>query len=206
MSTKRFALLALLGCDARCPPALAAPPRRPIPPAPRRPPRWPPNRCQRSRPRRPAPAEPPAPELKFPEEPFRAQQPAAGDVKSLKTPELGRFSLPGGISVYLVERHNLPIVSVSLVFEGGSRVDPKGKDGLASVCAGLMSEGTEKLDKLAFEEVQADLASSVSSGASDEQHFVAMNTLKKNFGPPRWTCGPTRCCGRGCARRSSIAT
>jgi predicted Zn-dependent peptidase len=128
-----------------------------------------------------APAEAPAPELTFPEEQFRAQQPAAGDVKSLKTPELGRFSLPGGITVYLVERHNLPIVSVSLVFEGGSRVDPKGKDGLASVCAGLMSEGTEKLDKLAFEEVQADLASSVSSGASDEQHFVAMNTLKKNF-------------------------
>jgi zinc protease len=180
MSTKRFTLLALLGAmsmsacagsTAQAPDPAGAPsatsvatepvPAEPAPPA--------------------APAEPPAPEVKFPEEQFRAQQPTAGDVKSLKTPELGRFSLPGGITVYLIERHNLPIVSASVVFEGGSRVDPKGKDGLASVCAGLMSEGTEKLDKLAFEEVQADLASSVSSGASDEQHFVAMNTLKKNF-------------------------
>jgi predicted Zn-dependent peptidase len=130
-----------------------------------------------------APAEPPPPALTFPDEPFRAQQPAPGEVKSLKTPELGRFSLPGGISVYLIERHNLPIVSLSLVFEGGSRIDPRNKDGLAALCADLLSEGTEKLDKLAFEEIQADLASSVSSGASEEQHFVSMNSLKKNFGP-----------------------
>ena len=73
------------------------------------------------------------------------------------------------------------------MFEGGSRVDPKGKDGLASVCAGLMSEGTEKLDKLAFEEVLADIASSVTSGASDEQHFVSHEQpeeeLRRHPGP-----------------------
>jgi zinc protease len=128
------------------------------------------------------PPEPPPPELVFPEEPFRAQQPPADTLRPFKTPSLQRFSLPEGISVYLVERHNLPIVSLSMVFEGGSFIDPRGKDGLASVCATLMSEGTQTLGKLAFEEALADIASSVQSGASEDQHSVALSSLKKHFG------------------------
>jgi zinc protease len=128
------------------------------------------------------PPEPPAPELEFPEEAFRAQQPQPDKLSPFKAPVPQRFTLPGGISVYLVERHNLPIVSLSLVFEGGAAADPKGKDGLASVCAGLMSEGTQSLEKIAFEEALADIASSIDSGASTDQHFVSLSSLKKNLG------------------------
>jgi zinc protease len=132
----------------------------------------------------PAPApEPASPELVFPDEPFRAQQPPAGAVRPFKTPKLERFKLKNGVSVYLIERHTLPIVSMSLVFEGGAATDPKGKQGMAGLCAGLMSEGTEKLEKLAFEEALADIASGVSSGASVDQHYVAMDTLKRNLDP-----------------------
>jgi zinc protease len=127
--------------------------------------------------------EAPLPDLPFPDEPFRATQPVAGDPRPLKAPELARFTMPPGLSVYLVERHNLPIVGLSVVFEGGSRTDPKGKDGLASTCADLLTDGTEKLDRIALAEVQADLASSITSGSSDEQHWVSLNSLKKNLGP-----------------------
>jgi zinc protease len=125
---------------------------------------------------------PPIPDLQFPNEPFRAAPPAAGEMRPLKTPALERFSLPGGITVFLVERHTLPLVSMSLIFEGGSAIDPKGKEGLAAVCAGLLSDGTEKLDKIAFEEAQADIASSIASGAATDQHWVSVDTLKKNLG------------------------
>src|SRR6185369_6612016 len=105
-------------------------------------------------------AEAATPELAFPaDEAFRSQQPGAGSERPLKAPHPDRFKLPNGVSVFLVERHNIPIVSMSAVFEGGSALDPKGKEGFASVCAGLMSEGTEKLPKLAFEEALADIAS-----------------------------------------------
>ncbi len=129
----------------------------------------------------PPPEEPPPPELTFPEEAFRAQQPAADKIRPFKTPDLQRFKLPGGVSVYLVERHNLPIVSMSLVFEGGSFVDPKGKDGLASVCSALMSEGTQTLGKIELEEALADIASTVSSSSSADQHWVSLASLKKNL-------------------------
>ena len=131
-----------------------------------------------------APAEPPVPELIFPEgETFRAQPPVGGEPRPLKTPPLARFTIPPGINVYLVERHNLPIVNLSLVFEGGARSDPKGKDGLASTCADLMTDETEKLDRIALSEAQADLATSITSGASEEQHWVSLNSMKKNLGP-----------------------
>ena len=84
--------------------------------------------------------------------------------------------------MFLIERHNLPIVSMSMVFDGGRLVDPKGKDGLASVCASLMSEGTQSLAKIELEEALADIASNLESEASADQHSVTMSSLKKNFG------------------------
>jgi zinc protease len=131
----------------------------------------------------PVVADAPVPVQEFPNEPFRKEQPTPGPARPLKTPTLQRFSLPGGISVYLVEKQTLPIVSLSLTFEGGQATDPTGKEGRASVCAGLLSAGTEKLDRIAFEETLADIASEIGSGASDDQHFVSADTLKKNLGP-----------------------
>jgi zinc protease len=143
-------------------------------------------------PRTEAPLAPPAaaaasgtavatPVLNFPDDPFRAKQPQAGEPHEMQAPRLERFELPDGISVFLVERHNLPIVSLFLDFEGGSAVDPRGKEGMASVCAGLMSDGTAKLDKIAFEEALADMASDVNSDTTVDQHRVSMSTLRKNL-------------------------
>jgi zinc protease len=122
----------------------------------------------------------PAP-IVFPDEPFRGKQPSPGEPRTLATPQLERFELPSGISVYLVEKHTLPLVSLALEFEGGGALDPKGRDGRASVCAGLMSDGTQKLDKIAFEEALADLASNVNSDAGVDRHEVSMTTLRKNL-------------------------
>jgi zinc protease len=174
------ALLCLLATAAAC---ATAPPAAPVPPPKATEVSMEQVPVTEANPAPAAPAEPAVAELSFPEEAFRGQQPPAAEVAALKTPQLTRFTLPGGISVYLIERHNLPIVAMTLVFEGGARVDPKGKDGLAAVCSGLVSEGTEKLDKIAFEEALADLASNVTSGATEEQHWVSLNSLKKNLGP-----------------------
>jgi zinc protease len=126
---------------------------------------------------------PPPAAIVFPEEPFRGKQPAAGEPRAPATSKLDRFTLADGVSVYLVEKHSLPIVSMSLEFDGGGAVDPRGKEGLASVCAGLISDGTAKLDKIAFEEALADLASNVNSGAEADRHEVSMTTLRKNLDP-----------------------
>jgi predicted Zn-dependent peptidase len=119
--------------------------------------------------------------LVFPDEAFRAEQPKAGDPRPFNLPVMKPFTLKSGVKVYLVERHELPLISMELNFDGGSMVDPAGKEGLASVCMDLLTEGTQKLDKLAYSEELADIASSISAYAGSDTQGVSMDTLSKHF-------------------------
>lgn len=119
----------------------------------------------------------------FPEEEFRKTQPAATAPRDFQLPEIAQFKLGDQIDVYLVEQHDLPTVSLELNFDGGSINDARGKEGMASVCMNMLSEGTKKLDKISFNEALADIASNISSYAGDETQGVAMRTLTKNLDP-----------------------
>lgn len=126
--------------------------------------------------------EAPIPELQFPQdEAFRTSQPAASEPRPFQLPNVASFKLKNGLQVYLIEQHQLPTISVELNFIGGSMADPRGKEGLASVCMSMMTEGTEKLEKLAFTEALADTASQIFSYAGDDDMSVSMRTLKKHL-------------------------
>ncbi|MBL4634562.1 MAG: insulinase family protein [Kofleriaceae bacterium] len=116
----------------------------------------------------------------FPEEAFRNGQPKPTAARPFNLPGINQFKL-GGIDVFLVERHDLPTISVELNFDGGTANDRIGREGTAGVCMSMVSEGTKKLDKLAFEEALADMASGISSYAGSESQGVSMYTLSKNF-------------------------
>jgi zinc protease len=140
----------------------------------------------------PAPVEPPVQlvtqtatpqDLTFPDEPFRATQPAAGAPRPFRLPKIKPFTLRNGIKVFLVEQHTLPIVSIDLNFDGGSRLDPVGKDGLASVCMSLVNEGTTRLDKIAYNEALADLASTIATYAGPDSQGISLSSLSKNLQP-----------------------
>lgn len=120
-------------------------------------------------------------ELVFPEEEFRANQPKPGPPRPFKLPKVKPFKLANGIEVFLVEQHTLPLVSMDLNFDGGSMVDPPGKEGLAGVCMSMISEGTEALDKLQFSEALADVASSVGSYAADESVGITLGSLTRHL-------------------------
>jgi zinc protease len=120
-------------------------------------------------------------DLKFPNEDFRAKQPEAGQIHAFSLPVMKPFALPNGIKVYLVEQHTLPLVSMDLNFDGGSLTDPKGKEGLASICTSMLTEGTEKLDKIQFSEALADVASSVNAYAADDSQGLGLASLTKHL-------------------------
>jgi predicted Zn-dependent peptidase len=120
-------------------------------------------------------------DLAFPDEAFRAEQPKPGPARPFNLPKMQPFTLKNGIKVYLVEQHTLPIVSAELNFDGGSIVDPEGKDGLSSVCMAMLTEGTQRLDKIAYSEALADIASSIGASASDDSQSVSMGSLSKHF-------------------------
>jgi zinc protease len=120
-------------------------------------------------------------ELVFPEEKFRTEQPGAGEPRPFQLPRINRFKLQNGIEVYLIEQHELPIVSIDLNFDGGGRTEPVGKEGLAPVCMDMLTEGTRELDKLAFREALGDTASWINAYANQDTQGLAMGTLSKHF-------------------------
>ena len=120
-------------------------------------------------------------ELQFPEEDFRTKQPVGGAPRPFRLPKVKPFKLASGLQVYLVEQHALPIVSMDLNFDGGSLGDPKGKDGLASMCMAMLTEGTQKLDKIGYSEALADTASSISAYAGEDSQGVQLASLTKHL-------------------------
>lgn len=119
----------------------------------------------------------------FPDDPFRAERPAAGPVADVVLPGIERFTHASGIEVYLVAQDKLPTVYMSFEFDLGGVDDPSDRVGLASVCLDLFSESTARLDKIAFAEAQADHAVSIWSPAGLETAHVNMRTLSTQLGP-----------------------
>ena len=72
--------------------------------------------------------------------------PKLGPTPHYVPPRFERRTLSNGLELWIVERHELPIVTVDLVVKSGETSTPKGKEGLASIAASLLDEGTKTRD------------------------------------------------------------
>lgn len=63
-------------------------------------------------------------------------------VAPLNLPPVNEQTLPNGLSVVTVERHDLPLVAMRLLVPTGAGRDPEGKAGLASMTGSLLRRGT----------------------------------------------------------------
>src|SRR5690242_20990842 len=68
--------------------------------------------------------------------------PARAADGALKLPPFKKVKLPNGMTVLLMEQHEVPIVSFNFIVKAGTVADPAGKEGLASLTAGLLRKGT----------------------------------------------------------------
>ncbi len=116
-------------------------------------------------------------------EDFRSVRPTPRAMAAVKTPSVERFTLANGLEVFLVPSTALPTVSMSFDFDVGTVDDPADKIGLASVCFDLFSEGTERLDKIAWSEALADHAIGISSPAGTETSSINVSSLVSELGP-----------------------
>lgn len=177
-------LLALAACGSP-----AKPPAAPVEAAPAPPSAEPPAAPKPATPKPEVPVPPfekvpqtAAPqELVFPDEAFRKEQPKAGPPRPFRLPAVRPFKLRSGVQAYLVEQHELPIVSMELSFDGGSMTDPPGKEGLASVCMAMLTEGTARLDKIQYAEALADVASTINTYATDDATGLTLSSLRKHL-------------------------
>jgi zinc protease len=59
----------------------------------------------------------------------------------LKLPPYKKVKLKNGMTILLMEQHEVPLVSFSFIVKAGSVADPSGKEGLAALTAGLLRKG-----------------------------------------------------------------
>ena len=95
--------------------------------------------------------------------------------------EVQRVVSPGGIEAWLVEDHNVPVLSVSLAFrDAGAAYDPADRLGLANMTSALLDEGAGDLDAQAFQKRLADLSISLDFDAGRDNFHASLATLTEN--------------------------
>lgn len=91
-----------------------------------------------------------------------------------------KVTSPSGIEAWLVEDHKNPIIAADFSFAAGGATDPQGKEGLASMVAGLLDEGAGDLDAQAFQGRLEDLAVGMTFSADSDNFGGRLKTLTDN--------------------------
>jgi zinc protease len=89
-------------------------------------------------------------------------------LRPVRFPPFVNGRLPNGVSTLVVEKHEQPVVTITLAVPAGSFYEPDGKAGLASLVANVLTKGTERrtADQLAAEIEGA--GGGIGAGADDD--------------------------------------
>src|ERR1700674_3871712 len=66
--------------------------------------------------------------------------------------DIKRMTLSNGATLLVSEEHQLPMVTMAIAFDAGTRRDPAGKEGLAELTARCLSQGTKTLTSTEFDQ------------------------------------------------------
>lgn len=83
-------------------------------------------------------------------------------------------TLRNGMRVIVAERHALPLVTARLLVLSGNEVDPAGKGGLASMTAGLLTQGTRHRSATEIANAAEALGGALESDAGWDRSVVSM--------------------------------
>ena len=104
--------------------------------------------------------------------------PVTSSFPDLKFPVLQRGQLSNGIKVILAERHDVPVVQMSMEFPGGFASDQGRKQGTASFTMGMLDEGAGNYDAIGLGNRSESLGAIIGSGASLDSAEVTLSALK----------------------------
>ena len=101
----------------------------------------------------------------------------------LAFPALQRATLKNGIKVILAERHEIPVVQISMEFAGGYSADAGRTLGTASFTMAMLDEGANGMDAIGFADRAQSLGADISAGASLDSASAYLSALKEKLEP-----------------------
>ena len=101
--------------------------------------------------------------------------------QTLKLPPHEKITLKNGMTVLLMEKRGVPMVSFAGIIKGGSTVDPVDQEGLASVTAGLLRKGTTQRSAQKFAQDLDFIGASFGADASMDFSSISAECLTKDL-------------------------
>ena len=112
----------------------------------------------------------------------RSVEPPAGTAPVLRPPVPWTAQLANGLAVMGIEDRELPVVRFELAIDGGRLRDDPARPGAANLVAKMLTRGTVKRDRLAFETALQALGADLTAEAEDERLVIGGTALARNFG------------------------
>jgi predicted Zn-dependent peptidase len=114
----------------------------------------------------------------------RDKTPPVGKTPTLRVPVWTHTKLANGAELVLIEKHDLPLVALTIDFVGGtSTFEPADKLGVASFTAQMLSEGTTTRSADALSNAQQLLGTSIGANVGTEAGGMRFTALKDKFEP-----------------------
>lgn len=89
-------------------------------------------------------------------------------VGGVNVPPHERIVLPNGMTLIVMPRHDIPLVSFNGVLRGGESAGEPGRPGVASLVAGLLEKGAGKRDAFAFVDAVEGVGGTFNAAAGPE--------------------------------------
>lgn len=110
-----------------------------------------------------------------------AERPTLGAPIPYRAPEPQIFETAEGTEVWLIERHEVPVVAIELSVPIGSAADPVGKGGLAHVATAMLDEGAGARDALQIASDIQTLGAQLHTETSFDGSRVSLQVIKKHL-------------------------
>ena len=112
----------------------------------------------------------------------RTKVPPPGPTPVLHVPTWTKTQLANGATLIVSERHNLPLVSFSITFLGGSnQFEPAARHGVASMTASMLTEGTTTKTGDQISDALQLLGTNISANIGGEEGSFNFVSTAKNF-------------------------
>lgn len=111
----------------------------------------------------------------------RNNSPQPKGVIEFHLPKFDKFLLDNGLEVLFVKKDNLPVIQLNMIINGGSKLDPINKSGLAYLTSLLVDEGAGKYDSLQLDDEIESLGSIFGVSTDSDSIHLNILTLKENL-------------------------
>jgi zinc protease len=110
-----------------------------------------------------------------------AKLPQPGPAVKFALPAIEKKKLSNGLNVWIVQRNNLPIVSMNLVLRSGSTQDPNDRAGVAGFTANMLNQGTKTRSANDIANQLQSIGSFVGANAGWDSTSITLQSLTRNL-------------------------